>query len=131
LVEEHLRTLDQQVSEKWDPKGPEKTLGETASAFWAASSFRVRCWHNVGALLPYCCARRGCDKPSGHLRKRVLRWGTVWGTIVPKHDVFDPKKRLTGRAKLLISEQQAPRLSKFGTVVPILVQAHPKAPKAL
>jgi hypothetical protein len=31
--EEQLGTLDQQVSEKWDPKGPEKTLVETASAF--------------------------------------------------------------------------------------------------
>jgi hypothetical protein len=33
LVEEHLRTLDRQVSEKWDAKDPEKTLGETAGAF--------------------------------------------------------------------------------------------------
>jgi hypothetical protein len=53
------------------------------------------------------------EKPSVHLTKRGLRWGTVWGTIVPKHDVFDPKKRLKGRAKLLISEQQAPGLSNL------------------
>jgi hypothetical protein len=38
---------------------------------------------------------------------------TAWGTIVPKQDVFDPKKRLTGRAKLSISEQQAPGLSNL------------------
>ena len=51
--------------------------------------------------------------PKGFTPKNEPDWGTVWGTIVPKHDVFDPKKRLTGRAKLLISEQQAPGLSKF------------------
>jgi hypothetical protein len=40
-------------------------------------------------------------------------WGTVWGTIVPQHELFDPKTGMTGQAKLLISEQQAPGLSKL------------------
>ena len=29
-------------------------------------------------------------------------WGTVWGTTVPEHGFFDPKTRLTGRAKFFI-----------------------------
>jgi hypothetical protein len=43
-----------------------------------------------------------------HIKIGPKNWGTVWGTIVPKHGFFDPKTGLTGQAKLLISEQQAP-----------------------
>jgi hypothetical protein len=35
------------------------------------------------------------------------KWGTVWGTNVPKHDVFGPKTRLTGRAKPFIPSNRA------------------------
>jgi hypothetical protein len=48
-----------------------------------------------------------------HIKIRPKNWGTVWGTIVPKHELFDPKTGMTGQAKLLISEQQAPGLSKL------------------
>src|SRR5882672_6499320 len=53
------------------------------------------------------CSTNLDSRKGRHIKIRPKKWGTVWGTTVPEHDVFDPKAGLTCRAKFFIPSNRA------------------------